>query len=97
MKLTVTKTETQEVEINFPLYKKHSGSYYKGISEQEWLQLMPNIKSISVCSSPYQLDRVLTSGEDITEEEFNEKFMEVFNEIESYKPEPSYTPEPMPF
>jgi hypothetical protein len=86
MKLTVVKTETQEVEITFPVYKKHSGNYFRGISETEWVELMPRISCISICE-PYELGRVLTDGIDITEDEFNEKFIEVFNKIKAHKPQ----------
>jgi hypothetical protein len=38
MKLTFTKTEMREIEIEFPVYKKDSITYYKGISEKNGLQ-----------------------------------------------------------
>jgi disulfide oxidoreductase YuzD len=87
MKLTVTKTETQEIDITFPVYKTHSGNYYKGISENEWIQLMPVISGIYIASAPYRLDDIITKGKDVSEDAFNEKFIEVFNKIKSYKPQ----------
>jgi hypothetical protein len=88
MKLTVTtkKTETREIEVTFPVYKKRSTCYYWGISEKEWVEIMPNINGINI-SEPYDVADVLTDGIDITEDEFNEKFIEVFNKIKAYKPQ----------
>jgi len=90
MKLTITKTELEEVEMKFPVYKKHSSNYYKGISEKEWVCVIPIISSISVSENIYQLDRILINGEDVPEEEFNSVFIEVFSKIKTYKPEYSY-------
>jgi hypothetical protein len=87
MKLTVKKTETQEIEITFPVFKKDSGKYFAGISEKEWIRVMPIISGIYITDAPYELDDIMTKGEDITEDEFNEKFIEVFNKIKSYKPQ----------
>jgi hypothetical protein len=81
-----TKTETQEIDVSFPMFKKHSTCYYWGISEKEWVEIMPNIKGINIIE-PYDVAKVLTEGIDITEDEFNEKFIEVFNKIKSYKPQ----------
>jgi hypothetical protein len=86
MKLTITKRETQEIEVTFPFYKKESGDYFKGKSADEWITIRPLISSISICHEPYLLSEILL-GEDITEDEFNEKFVEVFNKIKSYKPQ----------
>jgi len=86
MTLTVTKKETQEIEITFPLYKKLGNKFYKGISEKEWIQLMPNISCVMVYDSPYQLDEVLMEGKDIAPEQFNQVFSEVFNKIKNYQP-----------
>jgi hypothetical protein len=83
---TITKKETQEIEITFPVYKKLSTAYYKVISEKESIQILPPINCISVCI-PYELDEILSEGTDITEDEFNEKFIEVFNKIKAYKPQ----------
>jgi hypothetical protein len=48
---------------------------------------MPLMNCITVQEKPYRLDEVLTEATDITEDEFNEKFIEVFNKIKSYKPQ----------
>jgi hypothetical protein len=34
-----------------------------------------------------RLDDIITKGKDVSEDEFNEKFIEVFNKIKSYKPQ----------
>jgi hypothetical protein len=49
---TITKKETQEIEITFPVYKKLSTGYYKVISEKESIQILPSINCISVCDYP---------------------------------------------
>jgi hypothetical protein len=83
---TVTKKETQEIEITFPVYKTNGSSFLKGISEKTWIVLRPCIDSIGI-HEPYELDEILSEGTDITEDEFNEKFIEVFNKIKSHKPQ----------
>jgi hypothetical protein len=83
---TITKKETQEIEITLPAYKKHLNGYYKVISEKDAIQILPLINCISV-SDVYGLDEILSEGKDITEDEFNEKFIEVFNKIKAYKPQ----------
>ena len=87
MTLTVTKKEVKEIELSFPVYKKYYSSYYKGISEKEWITVMPLISSIGVdCEQPYGIDKVLTEGEDVNVNEFNQVFSEVFNKIKNYQP-----------
>jgi len=86
MTLTVTKKEVQEIELSFPVYKKLDSSYYKGISESEWIQLMPLISGITITDGPYGLDKVLTEGEDVNVNEFNQVFAEVFNKIKNHQP-----------
>jgi len=86
MTLTVTKKETKEIELSFPVYKKLDSSYYKGISENQWIQLMPVVSGVIIIEHPLYLDKVLTLGEDVEVNEFNQVFSEVFNKIKNYQP-----------
>ena len=86
MKLTITKTETQEIEVTFPLYKKHHSYFCKATSENDWVTVLPLINSISI-DSPANPGNVILNGEDITEDQFNDAFIEVFNKIKSHKPQ----------
>lgn len=86
MTLIVTKKETKEIELSFPVYKKLDGSYFKGISENKWIQLMPIISGVIITDSPLFLDKALTEGEDVNVDEFNQVFAEVFNKIKNHQP-----------
>lgn len=87
MKLQVTRTVTEEIEVEgeFPLYKKHGGSYYILLSEKEYVQIsLPmvhakvDISSVSHCEIAAIAGKVLNEGDTITENEFIDAYVKAF-------------------
>lgn len=91
MTITIEKTETIELDVQFPLYKKYGSSIHWIMDENNWVEVdesdVQSRKKIVIHSQkPAWHDLVLLQGIDVTPQQFNTAFMNVLDIINSKSP-----------
>jgi hypothetical protein len=85
MKIEVTKTQPETIEIQTPLYRKEYG-LYSMIDDEGYIRVSDNI-FISAKEVPPTTVGDILKGEEISEEEFNEAFLQGIERMRSLVPE----------
>ncbi len=93
--MLVKKTIQEEVQVNFPVFRKYGGDLIKIISERNYIAVKED--GIEVKEGyPSTIQLYYSDGTTITEEQFNEVFEVAFDKIKNStnKPEPKFYTKP---
>lgn len=87
MKLQIETKSIVEIEVEFPLYKYHGLSKYKLTADKNAVEVCidPDDCAIRIGKLPYW-EIVVRDGKDITEQEYHEAFINVFEKIKQQSP-----------
>lgn len=81
IKVTVRREEVKELEISFPYYTKDDGLYCKFLSKDEAVLVHDYWSKRAIEYSNFATPEKWLTFDQITEEEFNEKFYEVMTAL----------------
>lgn len=81
IRVTVRSEEVKELEITFPYYTRNKGLYCKFLSKDEAVLVYDYWSRRSIEYSNFATPENWLTNDQITEEEFNEKFNEVMDNL----------------